>query len=1387
MSTKNKRIIKRLAILTTLIAIVLVLGVGLSVMRNRVKARTLQESREQGLAAYDEGKLALAAEKLGYYHATRNDDPDVAYKLADASMRLPSQGSEGLRSAVLFAKRAVDLAPTRTEPLELLVEIHGLLNQQTERLDAASKLLELDPQNTVALDAKAKSLVALGRRDEALEAAYKLTAITPDDPEGHRLVFAILGTEEPTIGRIKMAEYVEKLGKEHPNDARFTVLRIHATALMGDLNAAREIAATMTDADLDARTLGEMMRSFDLLGMREAGDELLARHADKPDMLRIVSVLGVQRQFMRGQVEQATQIAQRALQTPGAASADLLPWALACGLEIPEDRYTQILSESEFSTSYHEVMREGFTAFKNRDPLSARAAFSAALNIRREDPLAGALLADAMDRIGAWKDAAIERQDVLRKTPEFTTVRLAHVESLLARGRPVEADAVVRQGLEFDQSNGALLLAHILCVADMTSIGVSRPEEIRGAVRLANAMEEDATETTPVTIPLARLLVAMGDRPNLDATIDRIVNTEVSRLDLRSLMSLAQTMKAAGLPRAGELFAMVDRSERIDPFIILERATALADEGQSEQGLALMDSKLEQAKSMPEGLALQMEMARAAYLDRIADSRAAEAITALASANPENASVQTLVLESQSAWSDRQLISDAVSRLRSITGDDSTGWRLHEARRMLVFDPTEQSAAAVVNLLSNENQSEDADPVSQLVLADAMSILGDARAAADHLERAIDAGIDSPALVLRLISIRQSMGEIDNARRRALALTQYEPVSDQIRRERVAAMIRLGLYEPARADADKLANSSNPRDLIIAAALSGKLGETQATNRRLDALMALPSVPGEVLAGAALTLVEADRTRDAYLLLEKNRKPEPSTEFVLAEATLMESTGRQQDAAAVLAEAVRTNKDADLFTALAGVLARLGKVDEAKAACENGLAQAPNNQQLLLLKEAIGLVSAQHSTSLGEDAKAARRVIEALRAYAVETSNPPELIRQLRVITEQEPTFYPGWSVLSAQLQGQGRYEEAAETAQTAMRIMPGDPRPARLAVDALLLVNEPRRALAAADEWSRRSRPDSYQADTTMAALHIRLGSPTNASQVLKPWVERISGDPEAAPILVRLLAAVDILRGNEEEAWALVKPRVDRDPQWLAHAIEISRDLIQIKAPINASVSWLDRVTKQWRPGTEDTLRIAQARMDIATTTGSESDVLLAIQTLDRLRSMPDQSEWHERGGMLLRIAAERMLGRSSDAAQHARQLVAARPDDIIALSMLALTTVESGGDAQQALTSATRAVQMAEQNTRDRSELTTALDALGQAQLAAGKLSDAESSFRRLLGLQSDSAMARLGLAEVFLAQDLPNEARRMVLSNGVEVAQKRSPWIQTRIDRITQRLP
>lgn len=1387
MRSKNKRILKRMAILGTLVCLVVVLGFGLSVVRNRVKHRTLQESREQGLAAYEAGDLAEATEKLGYYHATRNDDPDVAYKLADATRKLPSDGTVGLRSAVAFAKRAADLAPSRIEPLELLLELHGLLNQQTERMAMAERLLRLDPENGVALDAKARALVALGRRDEALETVRQLTQLTPDDPEAHRLMFAIMATEDPTIGRTMMADYVKKLGEEHPDDARFIVLRIHATALMGDMATARQIAGTMVDSDLDARTLGEMMRSFDLLGMRDAGDALLARHAEKPEMLGVTSVLSVQRQFMRGQIESATETARRALETEGAATPDLLPWAMACAIEISDEKYEQVLAGSEFATSYHRAMRDGFRALAQQDALTARSSFNAALNIRRDDPLAGALLADSMERIGAWKDAGLQRRDVLRRTPEFTTVRLAHIESLLSRGRPAEADASVREGLELDPGNGALLLGHILAISELAATGMALPEEIRSALNVARALEGDSKDVTPVTIPLARLLIASGNLPELEQTLDRIVGADVNALDMRALMSLANAMSQTSMPRVGELYAMIDGASRIDPYIVLERATSMVDAGETERGMRLIESKLEQARLLSPGDALRMEMARAAFLDRTLAEGAKDALRALADAHPQDAAVQSLVLESQAAWSDMTLIADAVSRLRSITGDGSSGWRLHEARRLLVFEPTEQKAAAVVSLLGGDANSETVDPISQLVLADALSILGDMKASADAIERAVDAGIDNPSLVLRLISLRQSMGEIDSARRRAIALARYEPVSDQIRRERVGALVRLGIYEPARADAERLATSSDARDLVMAAVVAGKLGETAKTNQRLDALMGVDSIPDEVLTPATLTLVEADRTRDAYALIERFRQPAPTAAFVVAEATLLEATGRAQDAAALLNQASSNRPDPVIFAAKARVLSRLGQIEPAQAACDAGLALAPTDQELLLLKEAIGLVSAQHSASLGEDAQAARRVIEALRKYTVDTSNPPELMRQLRLITQEEPTFYPGWSVLTSQLQSQGRLQEAAETAQTAMRLMPGDPRPARLAVDALLMTDQPRLALAAADEWSRRSRPDSYQADTTMAALHVRLGSYLNAAQTLAPWKERISGDPDATPILVRLLAVVSITRGNEEEAWEQIRPRVERDDRWLSHAIEISRDLIQHNSPVNAAESWLDRVVALRAAGADDTLRIAQARLDIATATGSESDLLAVLETLDRLQAMSDQSDWHRRGALLLRITAERMLGRLDDALTKARELAAARPDDALALSLFAQLLVETDGDPQQALKAASRSLELAETGTPDRGRLASALDALGRSQLAAGLVAEADSTFRRLLGLQSGSAVARLGLAEVFVAMSKPEDARRMLADSAVTEAVKRSPSIQTRVEQIRNSLP
>lgn len=1380
MGHKKQRVLKRFVILGIIVAVIIATGFVLHVARTRSKQRLLSEHLETGMAAYEAGDYETAAEKLGYYNAAISDDPDVVYTLAEAYRKLPNVGGEELRKALNLARTASELAPERPEPLELQLDLYARLGQQTERLATAEKLIALDPETSKGRTDKAMAQVALGQREEALATARELTALTPDDPEAHRLVFAILAGGDTGLSRQHIAAYANELGESHPSDPRFTVLRVHAMALINEFDEAREIASSLMDASFDDDTLVEAVRALDLLGMRDQADALIEKHAEDPVLNQQTALLSVRRAFMRGSIEEAAEIAGQALATQDNPTPELIPWALIAGADVPQEKIDAILAEDN-TPSYISAMVEGYRAIEQRLPIEARDAFERAVALRPDDPLAGAMLADALDRVGAWKDAARLREEILRRAPEFTTVRLVHVESLLSRQRPIEADASIREGLRIDQNNGALLLAHLLAVRDMAQAGRALPEEIRGSIRLAQAMEEGEEGITPATIPMAQLMLASDQLAPLEGVLDRIASAEGNTLNVRALLGLAEMMDDAGHPRTEEIYGLIDARVGVDPYVVLERATALADAGDASAGRALIESKLGEAGPQR---TLRLEMARAAYLDRIADPSAHRVIADLADEHPESAPVQMLVLESRAGWSNGETISKAVGRLRSITGDNATGWKIQEARRLLTFEPSDQNAATVVTMLSGETAR--IDPVAQLVLADAMAMLGDDDAAADHLERAIDAGLEDPKLMLRLISIRQSRGELDAARRWAVALSRIEPVTPAIRRERVAALARLGMLETAASDANILAQSPNPRDLVLAANIAAQIGNTNAERARLDALLALETIPDDVLSFVLISLVEAERQDDAAALLERERTANPTVDYILAEATFLDQTGRLDDAAQLVSQAAERTRDIRLLAAKSRYLARQGRTDDALEAAEAGLKLDPENPDLALLRDAINLVDAPSGAQLasGSD-EATRRVIEAIRAHTVDTQDREALIQELRTITTEAPTSYPAWSVLVTQLQAAGRLQEAIESAQTAMRLIPGDPRPARLTVDALLLMDEPRGAMAAAQEWanrSRGSREELYEAETTLAALHARLGSNANALRVLEPWADRIKNDPEANSVLVRLLASMRIIAGRPDAAWEIIAPRVEQDPRWLASAIEISRDVIIRDGSVEAARAWLDRVRSTWDGQPEDTLREAQAQLDIASQTGSENDFLAVIETLDELDAMNADADLIERGSALLRIEAERQLGRTEDAARRARTLAAARPGDSMAKSMSALTMIETGGDANEAANLAQQAVRLAQENPRARFELITALNALGRAQVARGSAEEAENTFRRAIGLLERPGAPHIGLAEALIALDRQAEASRIIRDPDLLERVRVSPTLSARLERI-----
>ena len=60
-----------------------------------------------------------------------------------------------------------------------------------------------------------------------------------------------------------------------------------------------------------------------------------------------------------------------------------------------------------------------------------------------------------------------------------------------------------------------------------------------------------------------------------------------------------------------------------------------------------------------------------------------------------------------------------VARLRAITGEDKASWRIHEARRLLAFNPTEESTALAIQLLNQARLTSWPNPTISDLLADA--------------------------------------------------------------------------------------------------------------------------------------------------------------------------------------------------------------------------------------------------------------------------------------------------------------------------------------------------------------------------------------------------------------------------------------------------------------------------------------------------------------------------------------------------------------------------------------------------------------------------------------------------------------------------------------------
>ncbi|MGP1271840.1 MAG: hypothetical protein ACTS22_00755 [Phycisphaerales bacterium] len=1379
--------IKRLTIVAAVVAAIAVVAGVLHLANTVQRNRLLNDARRDGLIAYERGEYEAAVEHLGYYNTRRPDDLEAAVALASARGNRPNATREDFAAAATLARKAWDLDPSDLRGPLIELKLRERLNQHTERLETAERILNRHPNQPEAAMARVESLASLGRRDEAIQAARSLAEADPTNIEAHRIVLRLLAGFDAERSRTPMREYAEQLREAHPDEPLFTIMAAQAMAQSGSFGRAQEFSLTLLEPAqlerVDTEALTEAVRLFDALAMRESSERFLAALADRQDLADAIGVIGIQRAYQAGRTDEARQLAQLALDRVDTPDADLLLWARIAGLD------TDVRSAPDAET-FHMAVSEGLDALRNADPAAAARHLEDARRERPNDPLVLAGLAQANDRMGAWVEAQRLREAALRAAPAFSIVRLAQINAHLDRDEAAQAVRDAITGLQIDPNNGGLALAYAMSVARAAEIGVASAEEIRSALQLARELDGPVdAPATPASPIVARLLIARGMLVPAANTIDRILAAAPGSLEASQLLALADAARGADLLSADAIVELVDRDPRIDPFLLLDRAERLARRGLSRDGLTIFDAALA-AVDGDSARSHGLRLARAVFLDRIGDPDALAELRRLAESKPDDAVTQAIVLESSAAWDDEQLVTASIRHLRRLTGEQHSAWRLHESRRLLAFESDEASAARVVGLLDPLLGRPSVDPAAHLVLSDAFRVLGDPASAIQQLELAADAGLDEPGVHLRLIGLLQSEGEIESAQRRARVLAAMDPVSTQVRRERAATLISLGLFEEAARDAEALEASGEATDLLIAATVAARAGDEPALSRRLDALAQRRDLPATALASAGELLVIAGRTEDAFALLAAHRPVTTSAEFARAEAAVLLASEQPGRAIEELRDAYAVSGDPADALLLARVLAGTGDAKAAELVVANALAARPEDPELSLLASAIAVGEAGLAAG-GTARTAADRTIAAVRTHLVDANDPEAFIREIRAITTEAPTYYPAWAVLSAQLFRIGRVEEAAETALTAGRLLPDDPRPARLAVEIMLELRPLTRALAAARDWQRRARPDTYEADTTVAAILIQLGRHRDAASLLSKWADRIARDASTPPVLVRMYAAQLAADGRPSDARALFDAPSRTNQGWNEHRIELARDLIAYMDAPNAARAWLNELDPIHPDQQSLLLRAAQAWADLATRTGRNDDRLASLEAAEGVRAVATGD--YARSATLLVIDAHRRMGAFAQAAELAEQLVSEAPNNALARCLLVQVHADArvqpdlANDLREVspvdlLGHAERAVELAADPRHPDGVRYAAMDALGRARLLAGFPELAEDTFRRLVTDQPDNPAAKIGLAEAFRDQGSAEQARRVLFDPLLRDALDRRPGLAPRFDRI-----
>lgn len=1152
----------RLLVLAVIAVVSAAAFAGAYVVRQGVLDRRALASGEAGRKALADGDYPGALDGLGRFMQRFGDsgataEDHVLYARARRNVPLPNR--RHLPEAIKILRHTIgrfpDCAEAKTELLDLYVES----GYATEALELLESMLSAAPRDLALLRRKRDVLVGLRRFTEALKVASAVDELAPDDVEGFLVTLRIRAETQTTVGETDA--WVDKLIAARAGDPRFELIRVAHLLRKRDPDVVERVNEIL-DRLTALPTAAEPAFAKLLVGQLDAAarfdDSLRVLEKVEAAADREIRIDHVRRLWFARRADKIPELVER--WKDDAVAADPEVAALTTLALIVVNRDGDAAQARGRLAASQDAVGKAWSAFVDAAARKAPAdrgvvaALAEATTAVPDSPILHQALGDAHSALGEldlavrdWETAA--KLTLIWSRPLHSIARA----NLATPGRARFAEEPARAAFRRSPRDVEVIRTAIEAITS----GGGEPDSkfVDQMLATLDFIRRAAPDHSTGSLPLEVQLLLGRDRARAEELV-RSALAPTAKCSESTLLRLAQFAAMAGFPLEMELLAHSESRHGATPQLALSKAIAVARRSDAAAGLAAFDEL--RSRDPASASSIDWGLARASLVSAAGGPDAGTAWTALADAHPKELRVQLGALGASAVWANREATARVIERVRELTGDEGTTWRIAHARWVLADGAaTDTDVAQAAAQLDGVTRIAPNNATAHQLLARALERLGNDATAESELRHADAILPGSTWITLELARLAQKQGRSDEARSlvaKAVAAKDLSPEQAE------SAAYLLAVQGDARGGADLLApltSSSAPSrsGLLLLAQLYARLGETERALGLCERLLSRPDA--DLVQFTADLLVSLGRPADAdsvLLRLDASNSRPGDRELVRARNLLRRgSPEAARDAYRAAAKAAPDR--ADVWTEYLSRAVGAGDVREVNSILDDAQAAGVEAVQFAkseraLYASTIGDPRLRESLIVMLEDKSARPALkDALKTVAAAAADPSkqrETARAVRVLAEANVSVL-ALQLLAARLcAASGDVKRAGEIARKAMTRFPNSVPAARLTAELYVQGGRRSEALDAALVWKDRAAAVDLESELFVAGIQLQAGRAEDAASRLAPRVPGALARPSENQKLILVHAMALVRSGRELEATRLLGDLASRSPEW-------------------------------------------------------------------------------------------------------------------------------------------------------------------------------------------------------------------------------------------------